>query len=130
MKYNSSQKTNVSMKFDPRVTCMGKFMFVYITLPSNVTFHQYPHATTNKSVNCNQTCNYLCAVFPEAIPAIITEKARGLHVITDFRPPKKNMRMRTGHPQTFLHSIFSCHLARNPCSLGTVLYDNLDLLPK
>ena len=65
---------------------MGKFMFVYITLPSN---HQYPHATTKKSVNYNQTCNYLCAVFPEAIPAIITEKVCGLHVITDFRPPMK-----------------------------------------
>ena len=76
------------MKFDPRVTCMGKFMFVYITLPSSVTFHQYPHASTKKSVNYNQTCNYLCAVFPEAIPAIITEKVRGLHVITDFRLPK------------------------------------------
>ena len=47
----------------------------------------------------NQTCNYLCAaVFPEAIPAIITKKMRGLHVITDFRPPKKNMRMSTEHP--------------------------------
>ena len=96
---------------------MGKFMFVYITLPSNVTFHQYPHASTKKSVNYNQTCNYLCAVFPEAIPAIITEKVRGLHVITDFRPPKKNMRMRTGQPQTFLHRIFSCDLARNPVDL-------------
>ena len=78
------------MKFDPHVTCMGKFMFVYITLPSNVMFHQYPHVSTKKSVNYNQTCNYLCAVFPEAIPANITEKVRGLHVITDFRPPKKN----------------------------------------
>ena len=46
----------------------------------------------------NQTCNYLCAVFPEAIPVIITKKMRGLHVITDFRPPKKNMRMSTEHP--------------------------------
>ena len=109
------------MKFYPRVTCMGKFMFVYVTLPSNVTFHQYPHATTKKSLNYKQTCNYLCAVFPE-LPAIITEKVRGVHVITDFRPPKKNVRMRTGHPQTFLHHIFSCHLARNPCSLGTLLY--------
>ena len=71
------------MKFDPRVTCMGKFMFVYITLPSNVTFHQYPHASTKKSVNYNETCNYLCAVFPEEIPAIITKKVRGLHVITE-----------------------------------------------
>ena len=33
-----------------------------------------------------------------SIKTAITEKVRGLHVITDFRPPKKNMRMRTGHP--------------------------------
>ena len=108
----------------------GQIHVYLITLQSNVTFHQHPHAATKKSVNYNQTCNYLCAVFPEAIPAIITEKVRGLHVITDFRPPKKTMRMMTGHPQTFLRRIFSCHLARNPYSLGTVLHDNLDLLPK
>ena len=36
--------------------------------------------------------------------------------------------MSTKHPQTFLHGIFSFHLARNPCWLGTVLDDNLDLL--
>ena len=47
-----------------------------------MTFHQYPHASTKKSVNYNKTCNYLSAVFPEAIPAIITEKVHGLHVIT------------------------------------------------
>ena len=57
----------------------------------------------------------ICVLFSRSNPAIINEKVRGLHVVTDFRPPKKNMRMRTGQPQTFLHRIFSCHLARNPC---------------
>ena len=49
--------------------------------------------------------------------------AQRFQQFNDFIPSEKNMRMSTKHPQTFLHRIFSFHLARNSCWLGTVLDD-------
>ena len=47
----------------------------------------------------NQTCNYLCAVFPEAfLRHHYQENVRLTCNNSDFRPPKKNMRMSTEHP--------------------------------
>ena len=42
-----------------------------------------------------------------AMSRFIFTAARNASDFNDFRPPKKNTRMSTKHPQTFLHRIFS-----------------------
>ena len=98
MKYNSSDLNISQKKFDPRVTCLGEVMSDYQEMSRFIKTRTRLQKNQSIAVNYNQTCNYLCAVFPEATPPSLLQKVRGLHVITDFRPPKEKYANEHGTP--------------------------------